>query len=149
MVSDAEKFKDEDEKIKKRVEAKNSLEGYLFGVRNSITQEQFAKAIQQNDKDEINKIINDTLAWIESNKDESAETFETKQKEVEGKLMPIMQRAYQAAGGGAGGPGGMPGGIDPSMFTGAGGAGGAGGFPGGGAGAGPSRSSGPRVEEVD
>jgi heat shock protein 1/8 len=30
MVSEADKFKDEDEKIKKRIEAKNGLENYCF-----------------------------------------------------------------------------------------------------------------------
>jgi L1 cell adhesion molecule like protein len=155
MVADAEKFKAADEEVKKKVEARNALEGYCFGVRNSINQEQFAAALKPGDKDEIQKVINDTLAWIEDNKEAEVSVFEAKQKEVEAKLMPLMQAAYQgAAGGGAGpggpggfpgGAGGFPGGIDPSMFTGGGG-GGRGGAPpppsGGGRG-------GPRVEEVD
>ena len=142
MVADAEKFKAEDEKIKKKVEAKNALEGYCFGVRNSMNNEQLAGALQQSDKDEINKVVNDTLAWIESHNDEDPEVYESKQKEVEGQLMPIMQRAYQGAAGAAGGAGGMPGGM-PGGFPGAGGFGGAPPPP-------PSGGhSGPRVEEVD
>lgn len=144
MVADAEKFKAQDEEIKKKVEAKNALEGYCFGVRNSINGE-LAGKIDAGDKDEINKVVNDTLAWIESNNDASVSDFEAKQKEVEGKLMPIMQRAYQsAAGAGGAGAGGMPGGIDPSMFQNMGGAGGA-----GGAAPNAGRTGGPRVEEVD
>jgi L1 cell adhesion molecule like protein len=158
MVSDAEKFKDQDDAVRKKIEAKNGLEGYCFGVRNSLSNEQFANAINQSDKDAVNKEINDCLAWIEGNQDASVEQFENKQKEVEGKIMPIMQKAYQGAAGGAGGmPGGMPGGIDPSMFANMGGAGGPGGPGAGGAGRGgaappPGGSggrSGPRVEEVD
>ena len=138
MVADAEKFKAEDEKIKKKVESKNALEGYCFSVRNSLNQEQLSKAMNQSDKDEINRVINDTLAWIENNSDADAETYEAKQKEVEGKLMPIMQRAYQgAAGGSAGGAaGGSTGGMP-------------GGFPGGAAQSQEQGRSGPRVEEVD
>ena len=64
--------------------------------------EKFKGALQQNDKDEIDKVVNDTLAWIESQNEEEPE-----QKEVESKLMPIMQRAYQ----GTAGTGGMPGGM--------------------------------------
>ena len=98
-------------------------------------QEQFANALSQSDKDTINKEINDTLAWLDSNQDADVATIEAKQKELEGKLMPLMQAAYQHAAGGAA-PGGMPGGM-PS---------GAGPAPG----AAPSgHSSGPRVEEVD
>ena len=137
MVADAEKYKAQDEEVRKKVEAKNALEGYCFGVRNSINGE-LASKIDAADKDEINKIVNDTLAWIESNNDADVATFEAKQKEVEGKLMPIMQKAYQAAAGGAGGmPGGMPGGFPGAGAAGAGPAPGAG------------SSSGPRVEEVD
>jgi L1 cell adhesion molecule like protein len=146
MVNDAEKFKAQDEEVRKKVEAKNGLEGYLFGVRNSINGE-LADKVQGADKDEINRIVNDTLGWIESNQDAEVSVFESKQKEVEGQLMPIMQRAYQAAGGaGGGGAGGMPGGIDPSMFANMGGGGAQGNArapPSGG------RSGGPRVEEVD
>ena len=135
MVADAEKFKAQDEEVRKKVEAKNALEGYCFGVRNSLSNEQFANAIQQSDKDTINKEINDTLAWIDAHQDAEVSEFESKQKELESKIMPIMQRAYQSAapGGSAGGAGG----IDPNMFN----QGGAGGSTGG--------HSGPRVEEVD
>ncbi|KAH0794562.1 cytoplasmic heat shock protein 70 [Histomonas meleagridis] len=132
MVADAEKYKAQDEEIRKKVEAKNALEGYCFGVRNSLNQEQFANALSQSDKDTINKEINDTLAWIESNQDADVATFEAKQKELEGKLMPIMQSAYQHAAGGA--QGGMPG---ANMQGGSG------------ASANNGHSSGPRVEEVD
>ena len=138
MVADAEKFKAQDEEVRKKVEAKNALEGYCFGVRNSLSNEQFANAIPQADKDTINKEINDTLAWIDAHQDADVSEFEAKQKELEGKLMPIMQNAYQHAAPGA--QGGMPGGIDPNMFNqGANGP----------AGAAPGGSSGPRVEEVD
>jgi L1 cell adhesion molecule like protein len=138
MVSDAEKFKAQDEELKKKVEARNALEGYCFGVRNSINQEQFAAALKPGDKDKIQKEINDTLAWIDNNKEADVSVFESKQKELESKLMPIMQAAYQGAAGGA-----PPGGIDPNMFTGGGGGGGTPPPPSGGG------RSGPRVEEVD
>ncbi|EAY05135.1 cytoplasmic heat shock protein 70 [Trichomonas vaginalis G3] len=144
MVSDAEKYKAQDEEIKKKTEAKNGLEGYCFGVRNSVNGELGSK-IDAADKDAILKVVNDTLAWIESNQDASVSDYENKQKDVEGQLMPLMQKAYQSAAGGAGG---MPGGVDPSMFQNMGGAGGAAPGAGPSAGARPS-GSGPRVEEVD
>lgn len=124
MVADAEKFKAEDEEVRKRTEAKNALEGYCFGVRNSITQEQFAKSLSQEDKDLINREINDTLLWIDDHKDADVASFNAKQKELEGKLMPLMQKAYQSSAGGA---------PDPNQFHRADSTG----------------QSGPRVEEVD
>jgi L1 cell adhesion molecule like protein len=145
MVKDAEKFKDQDEAVKKRIEAKNALEGYCFGVKNSLNNEQFSNAISQTDKDTVNKEINDCLAWIESNGEASPEQFENKQKEVEGKIMPIMQQAYE---GSAGCANGMPGGIDPSMFSNMSGAGNANSSSAP-HGSRPNERSGPRVEEVD
>ena len=39
MVSEAEKYKGEDEEHKKRIEAKNGLENYAFNMRNTIQDE--------------------------------------------------------------------------------------------------------------
>ena len=39
LVRDAEKFKDEDDKIKKRIEAKNSLEQTVYHIKNTIKDE--------------------------------------------------------------------------------------------------------------
>jgi L1 cell adhesion molecule like protein len=39
MVQDAEKFKDEDEKVKQRIDAKNGLENYCFQLKASLSDE--------------------------------------------------------------------------------------------------------------
>ena len=36
LIKEAEKFKDQDEKIRKRVEAKNGLEGYCVSVKHTL-----------------------------------------------------------------------------------------------------------------
>ncbi|KAK8871260.1 hypothetical protein M9Y10_006976 [Tritrichomonas musculus] len=54
MVADVENFKVQDEKACKKVEAKNVLEGYCFGVHNSLSNEQFDNWIRQSDKSTIN-----------------------------------------------------------------------------------------------
>lgn len=38
MLQDAEKFKSEDEAIRKRVEARNQLEAYLYGCKMVFTE---------------------------------------------------------------------------------------------------------------
>merc|ERR1719322_1790298 len=40
MVNDAEKFKDEDDKQKDRISAKNGLESYIFNLKSSIDNEE-------------------------------------------------------------------------------------------------------------
>lgn len=36
MVKDAEKFKDQDEILRKKIEAKNNLESYVNNVKNAL-----------------------------------------------------------------------------------------------------------------
>jgi L1 cell adhesion molecule like protein len=142
MVKQAEQYKNEDEKNRKRVEAKNGLENYTYSIRNTIREEKVAGMLAAEDKAKLEKAIEDTIQWLDQNQLAEVEEFEHKQKELEDIANPIMTKMYQQAAGGAG-AGGMPGGM-PGGFPGGGFPGGApGGAPGGGAGRGPT------VEEVD
>merc|ERR1719381_81877 len=133
----AEKFKDEDNKQKDRISAKNGLESYCFNMKTTIDDEKMADKISADDKKLISDKCDDAIKWLDANQLAEVEEFQEKQKEVEAVCNPIITKLYQSAGG-AGMPdmGGMPGGM-----PGAGGAGGA--APGGGSG------SGPTIEEVD
>jgi len=147
MVSEADKYKSDDEKNRKRVEAKNGLENYAYSMRNTIRDEKLAAKLEAGDKQAIEKAIDDAIHWLESNQLADVEEYEHKQKELEGICNPIITKLYQQAGGAPGGPGG-PGGF-PGGPGGAGGfPGGPGGFPGGAPGASPG-GRGPTVEEVD
>ncbi len=94
MVAEAEKFKADDDKIKEKVEAKNKLEGYCFSVRSSMLEEEKMKTALGDDYNMVDETIKETLSWLEG--DHEKEEYEAKQKEVEGKLMPVIQKAYQA-----------------------------------------------------
>ncbi len=99
MVAEAEKYKAEDDKVKEKVEAKNKLEGYCFSVRSSMLEEEKMKTALGDDYNTVDETIKEALAWLEN--DHEKEEYENKQKEVEGKLMPIIQKAYQSTGGAA------------------------------------------------
>jgi L1 cell adhesion molecule like protein len=104
MVQDAEKYKAEDEQVKKKVEAKNSLENYAYNMRNTIKDEKLAQKLTQEDKQKIEKAIDETIEWIEGNQLAEVDEFEYKLKELEGICNPIISKMYQ--GGAA--AGGMP-----------------------------------------
>merc|ERR1712209_203684 len=130
MVQEAEKYRAEDEANKSKIEAKNGLENYCFTMRNTLQEEKLKDKFEGDDKDKIEKAVQETLDWLDKNQLAEKDEFEGKQKELEGVVNPIMMKVYQAAGGGGGMPeGGMPGGF--------------GGAPGAGGGGGPT------VEEVD
>ena len=98
MVNEAEMFKDEDEKRKKLIEAKNGLEHYTYTVKNSLEDEKLKDKFTEEDKKTINDSCDETRQWLESNQEASTEEFEAKQKELEAKYNPIMMRIYQPAG---------------------------------------------------
>ena len=112
MVQEAEKFKAEDEANKARIEAKNQLENYTFSVRNSLRDEAVAGKLPEADKQEIEKKIDEAVAWLDDHPNAEKEEYEEKQKALENAIMPIFSKM---AGAGAGGmPGGMPTGGMPT-----------------------------------
>jgi len=130
MVSDAEKFKQEDEKQKNRIASKNSLESYCFNMKSTLEDDKLKDKISDSDRDVINKKCDEIIKWLDANQLAEEDEFKDKQKEVEAICNPIITKLYQSAGGA---PGGMPGGM-PGAAAGA---------PGAGSGAGPT------IEEVD
>jgi len=133
MVNEAEKYKDEDEKQRDRITARNALEGYCFSVKQTLDDDKLKDKIDSSDRQTITNKIEETQKWMDANSLAEKEEFEHKQKELEKIFNPIISKVYQGAGGAP--PGDMPGGM-PGGFPGAG-------AQGGGAGAGPT------IEEVD
>lgn len=129
MVHDAEKYKSEDEEVKKKVDAKNSLENYAYNMRNTIKDEKFAGKLDPAEKAKIEEAINGAINWLDQNQLAEVDELEDKMKELEGICNPIIAKMYQ--GGAA-----PMGADDDDIPTSGGGAGGSGG-------------QGPKIEEVD
>jgi L1 cell adhesion molecule like protein len=53
LIKDAEKFKDQDEKARKKIEAKVTLEGYVNNIRYSLNDEKLDGKIDQSEKTAI------------------------------------------------------------------------------------------------
>jgi len=105
MVQEAEKFKEEDKNFRESSESRNSLEQYLYGVKNSLTDK--LKETLGEDCATVESKVNEGLQWLEGNPTATKEDYDAKHKEVEGVCMPLLQKAYQA-GGGQPDMGGMP-----------------------------------------
>jgi len=99
MVSEAEKFKAEDEANKERVEAKNGLENYCFQLRNTMGEEKLKEKFEEGDKENMEKAVDEALKWLDANQTAEKDEFEAKQKEVEQVVNPIMMKVYQSTGG--------------------------------------------------
>lgn len=136
MVNEAEKYRNEDDKQKECIAAKNGLESYCFNMKATMEDDKLKDKITDSDKTLILDKCNDTIKWLDANQLADKEEYEHRQKELESVCNPIITKLYQSAGGAP--PGGMPGFPGGAPGAGAGGA-----APGAGTG------SGPTIEEVD
>jgi len=154
LVQEAESFKEEDEKMRKKVDAKNQLESLLYSGKSSVSDENAKKALDANDIKAVTDKADELLAWLGGNPNADESEYTAKTKEFEAVLHPIMAK-LQPQGGEGGMPGGMPGGFPGGMPGGM-----PGGFPGGMPGGmpggqqqqggnGPQGGQGPNIEEVD
>jgi L1 cell adhesion molecule like protein len=129
MVAEAEKFKEEDEKMAAKIEAKSKVENYCYSLKNSMNDEKLKDKISEEDKKTVMDMVESTIEWLVEEREK--EPCEEKYKEVESVCSPIMSKIYQSAGaseggasgmhgasgmpGGGGMPGGMPAGMTPEQ----------------------------------
>jgi len=109
MIKKAEEFKEEDNKQKELIETKNGLENYLYNLKNSMKKNENSPPSIDEIKAEIDPIIDEGLKWLEDNASEDIETYKNKQKELEEKVNPLMQKFYSSQ---------MPAGGMPDMPSG-------------------------------
>jgi len=129
MIKKAEEFKEEDDKTKELIDAKNGLENYLYNLKNSIIKREDSPPVLDEIKTELDPLIDEGIKWLEENNKADIDTYKNKQKELETIINPLMQKLYsQGAPGGMpdGMSGGMPGGMPDGMSGGM-----SGGMPGG------------------
>lgn len=96
MVNDAEKYKEEDEKLKSIFDAKNNLESYIVNMKNTINEEKFKGKLQEDELSTIQSALDETSKWLEENQmSSSKDTYDEKQKELENIINPIVTKIYQ------------------------------------------------------
>ena len=99
MIKDAEKFADEDKKVKEKVEAKNELESYTYSLKNQLSdKEKLGGKLSEDEKETITKIVEEKIKWLESNPNAEADEYKAQKKEVEDVANPIISKFYQQGG---------------------------------------------------
>lgn len=102
MINDAEKFADDDKKVKERVEARNELESYAYSMKNQVNdKEKLGAKLSEEEKETIENAVNEKIEWLESHQEAEAESFKAQKKELEDIVQPIVGKLY---GDGAGQP---------------------------------------------
>merc|ERR1719281_2179790 len=116
MVSEAEEFAEEDKKVREKIEARNALENYVYSMKNTLSdgEKGVADKIGDEDKEAVEKAIEEANEWLDDNQDAEKEDFEEKLKEVQDVCSPIISKVYRESGGAPGG-GGDFGGDDDDL----------------------------------
>ena len=100
MIKDAERFADDDKKLKERVEARNELESYAYSLKNQLgDKEKLGGKLAADDKTKIEEIVDEKIKWLEDNANAEAEDYKAQKKEMEDIIQPIISKLYQGAGG--------------------------------------------------
>ena len=95
MVNEAEKFKDEDSKQRERIEQRNALDSYMFSVKQSLNDDNLKDKWSSEDKEVLQKKLDEVQEWYDSNSEASKEDYEQKQKELEQIFTPLMAKMSQ------------------------------------------------------
>merc|ERR1711973_878375 len=112
MVKDAEKFADEDAKVKARVDAKLELEAYAYQLQNQMKDKnKLGGKLSEDDKTTLEKAVDEAISWLDSHADATTEELKAEKKKLEDTATPIVSKLYQGRGGapppgGEGGEGG-------------------------------------------
>lgn len=67
LLKEAEKNKEEDNKVREKIEAKNNLESTLYHMKNSLNEDKFKRSLNPDDKSKLDSIISETSRWIDCN----------------------------------------------------------------------------------
>ncbi|KAI3907008.1 hypothetical protein MKW92_033113, partial [Papaver armeniacum] len=103
MVKEAEDFAEEDKKVKEKIDARNSMESYVYNMKTQINdKDKLADKLESDEKEKIEAAVKEALEWLDENQSAEKEDYDEKLKEVEAVCNPIITAVYQRSGGAPG-----------------------------------------------
>ncbi|GAA5934044.1 Hsp70 family ATPase KAR2 [Sporobolomyces koalae] len=101
MVADAEKFAEEDDLIKKKVEARNALENLIYSMKGQLSDsEGLGGKLESSDKKELEQELKKAQDWLdEYSGSASVEDFDEQREQLQAAIAPITSKIYSQAGG--------------------------------------------------
>lgn len=92
MIKEGEKFKEEDDRLKEKVESKNNLENYLYKMKG--TADDTNANLSEDDRQVVKDLVEEKLKWMDDNTTASKEEYDDILKEIQDKLNPIIGKMY-------------------------------------------------------
>ena len=94
MQQDAEKFKEEDEKLRRAIEAKNAFFDLIYRVEASIKDQHIASKLSHDDKDKLTQATKDATDWLENVTAKDADTIKERMDAFQNITSPILSKIY-------------------------------------------------------
>lgn len=95
MLSEAEKYAEQDKQRKDLIDSKNELENYIYAIKNSLSDASVEQSLTTDEKQAVEKINSDTIKWMDEG-ERKVEEYKEKLKEVEKVWHPIISKAYKS-----------------------------------------------------
>lgn len=90
MISEANKYKAQDEMYRNKVEARHALEQHAYNMRNAVNDKDISSRLSPEDKKKINDAIDFVLKWLEVNMDAEQEAFHNNRNILSSVFDPIF-----------------------------------------------------------
>ena len=94
MVADAEKYKKEDEMQREKIAARNSLESYVYSVKQTAEDPNVVNKLNADDLEIVKNKTQEVMAWLDRNSMADKEEYEEKQKDLQQVCSPIMAKLH-------------------------------------------------------
>ncbi|KAG5096171.1 hypothetical protein JHK84_051759 [Glycine max] len=101
MISEAERYKAEDEMYRKKVEARYALEKYAYNIRNAIKHKGISLKLSPEDKEKINDAVDRALEWLEVSVDAEKEDVDNFRGNLSSVFDTIMVKMIKGEDNGA------------------------------------------------
>ena len=97
MVQEGEKFKEEDQMNRDKVEAKNKLDALVYQTKSTIENDQIKSKLEESDMKILTDTLSETELWLED--EHSKEEYDSKMTEVNSEILnPFMMKVYSEGG---------------------------------------------------
>ncbi|XP_062560125.1 endoplasmic reticulum chaperone BiP-like [Armigeres subalbatus] len=95
MIHDAERFAEDDKKLKDRVDALHELESYTYSLKNQISdQEKLGAKLSDEEKNQIEEAVDEKIKWLDANQNADTEELKSQRKKLEEIVQPIIVKLY-------------------------------------------------------
>lgn len=94
MVADAEKYKKEDEMQREKIASRNSLESYVYSVKQTAEDPNVVNKLNADDLEIVKNKTQELMAWLDRNSMADKEEYEEKQKDLQQVCSPIMAKLH-------------------------------------------------------